>query len=73
MLIRKSIKDPNMLLMLGCVALVVANVGQYLLNRDHAVRESIADPVSGFLFGVAIATLLLAIVARRRHGIGRRG
>lgn len=70
MLLRKS-KDPNGLLMFGCVALIVANATQYFLRRN-AVAESIADPVSGFLFGVAIATLLVSAVVRRRDS-GRGG
>ena len=67
----RKLEDPTLLLTMGCVALVVANVASYLLHRKAAVPESIADPVSGFLFGVAIATLLLSIVARGRRRPGR--
>ena len=59
---------PNITLMLGCIALIVANVTQYLFNRNGNVPESIADPVSGFLFGIAIGTLLLSIALRRWRG-----
>jgi hypothetical protein len=58
---------PNITLALGCIALIVANVAQYFLRRNNAVPESIADPVSGFLFGIAIGTLLLSIVLRTRR------
>ncbi|MFL6244807.1 MAG: hypothetical protein ACJ74H_02190 [Thermoanaerobaculia bacterium] len=58
----------NITFCLGCLALVIANVTQYLLRRSGTVPESIADPVNGFLFGVAIATLLLSIVRMRRSG-----
>ena len=58
---------PNLTLMLGCIALIVANVTQYLLKRSGSVPESIADPVNGFLFGIAIGTLLLSIVLRTRR------
>ena len=58
---------PNITLMLGCIALIVANVTQYFFNRNGSVPESIADPVSGVLFGIAIGTLLLSIVLRTRR------
>jgi hypothetical protein len=69
---RNRMKDPNVMMIAGCVALAVANGGQYLLHRNGAFPESIADGVSGFLFGVAIATLLLSIVLRRRTNGGGR-
>lgn len=59
---------PNITLALGCIALAVANITQYLFRRNGTIPESIADPVNGFLFGIAIATLLLSIVRMRRSG-----
>jgi hypothetical protein len=58
--------DPNRLLVVGLMALVVANVGSYVIQRKLALPESIADPVIGFLYGVAIATMLLGIRLRAR-------
>jgi hypothetical protein len=66
MLLRKRLKDPNLMRMVGCVALIVANVAQFVLHRNGALPESISDPVSGFLFGIAIGTLLLSIIMRVR-------
>jgi hypothetical protein len=60
-------RSRNITLMAGCVALAVANIAQYFLHRNGAVPESIADPVSGFLFGVAIGTLLLSIYLSTRR------
>ena len=60
------IKDPNSILSVGLIFLAVANVSQYLLQRNKALPESIADGLSGFLFGVAIATLCVAIYLRGR-------
>jgi|GraSoiStandDraft_46_1057282.scaffolds.fasta_scaffold638617_2 hypothetical protein len=60
----------NKLITLGLFALVAANVVRYVLERKLAVSESIADPVSGFCYGVAIATMLVGIraqVRERRH------
>jgi hypothetical protein len=58
--------DGNRLLSIGLAALVVANVGSYILQRKHLVPESIADPVSGFLMGAAITILLIAVYRRSR-------
>ena len=54
-------EPPNKLLTFGMMALVVANVGGYVIRRKLGLPESVADPVSGFLFGVAIATTLLGV------------
>jgi hypothetical protein len=54
------------LLTIGLCALVVANVGSYILQRKHLVNESVADPVSGFLMGAAITILIIAIYRRGR-------
>lgn len=56
--------NQNKLLPLGMMALAVANVGGYVMRRT--MPKSIADPVSGFLLGVAIALMLIGIVSQRR-------
>ena len=60
------IKDPNLMIRIGLVALAVASVATYVIQRKSSLPESIADPVSGFLYGVAIATTLLGIHRRAR-------
>jgi hypothetical protein len=62
-------QPPNKLLTFGMMALVVANVGSYVIHRKLAVPESLADPVSGFLFGIAIAATLIGV---RRQARARR-
>ena len=60
-------RKPVFLFRLGSGLLAVALVsGHYLQNRT-LVPESIGDPASGFLFGLAIGTGLLAVVAMRRN------
>ena len=59
----------NKLLTFGMMALVVASVASYVMRRTLALPEAVADPVSGFLFGVAIATTLIGI---RRQARARR-
>jgi hypothetical protein len=60
------LKNPRSLIAIGLVFLAVANVSRYLLQHHSAVRESLADGLSGFLFGVAIGTLLLGIYLQGR-------
>lgn len=50
------------------MAFLVANVFAYVVRHTSAIRESVADPVSGFLHGVAIATLLIGIRLRAKAG-----
>jgi hypothetical protein len=59
-------RERNHLLTLGLIALAVANVGSYLVQRKLGLSESVADPVSGFLYGVAIMTTLLGIRRQMR-------
>jgi heme A synthase len=74
MLLRYDRKSASRVLVLGLVALVVASVGGYVVERKLALPESVADPLRGFLHGVAIALLLLGVyqVRRARPGAGPR-
>lgn len=58
--------DPNRLLTVGLMALVIANVGSWVIQRKLVLPESIADPVVGFLYGIAIAMMLFGIRLRSR-------
>ena len=70
MFMKQTRSRSKTLISLGLFALIVANVVRYILEQKLAVAESIADPVSGFWYGVAIATLLIGIRAQVRE---RRG
>jgi hypothetical protein len=61
----------NTMLTLGLIALAVANVASYVIQRKTSLPESVADPILGFSFGVAIMTLLVGVV-RRARGNNRR-
>jgi hypothetical protein len=56
----------NRVLAAGLVALAVANVAQWYLQRHSGWTESVTDFTSGLLQGVAIATVLLGIVLLKR-------
>jgi hypothetical protein len=68
MIIRKRISDPKLVLRLGCVFLIVASLSRWFLHPSTRFSEGFVDGATGFLYGIAIATLLLAIRlnARRR-------
>lgn len=66
MFFRHRTTNPNLLIKGGLVALLLASVATYLIRRTHGVSESVADPVSGFLYGVAIMTMLVGIRAQAR-------
>lgn len=66
MLLHYGNRHPNRVLSLGIMALAVANVLSYLLQRKSHLPESIVDPVTGFIYGVAIATALLGVYVRGR-------
>ena len=66
MLNSSRFRNPTSLISIGLVFIAIANVSQYLLQHHSSVRESIADGLSGFLFGVAIGTTLLGIYLQGR-------
>jgi hypothetical protein len=66
MLNASRFKKPTSLISIGLVFIAIANVSQYLLQHHTAVSESIADGLSGFLFGIAIGTTLLGIYLQSR-------
>lgn len=55
----------------GLVFLALANVARYVVDRGHLLPESLADGVSGLLYGVAIGTTLLGIYLRGRSTRGK--
>jgi hypothetical protein len=57
---------PNRVMMLGFLALAIAGVGQWYLQRHSGLGEDLADFGSGLLQGIAIATMLLGIWLRGR-------
>ena len=58
----------NATLCLGYLALAVANIGKFILERHTSMPEGPRDGLSGFLMGAAIALLLLGIWRMGRSG-----
>jgi hypothetical protein len=70
--LRDRFRDPDTLMRFGMATLIVANVARYLLHPTPVIGEDLIDGAVGFLFGVAIGTLLLS-VWRRGRGCARGG
>ena len=49
------------LMMTGFVFLILANTSQLVFRHTPSLGEDLTDGVRGLLFGVAIASLLLAV------------
>jgi uncharacterized membrane protein len=65
MTFREKLKTPDVLMMIGLVALVCANMSRYAFHG--AVSDRVPDFVMGAFYGIGIPTLLLS-VARRVRG-----
>lgn len=59
------IKDPNVLLRIGLVALVLGSASGYLLRHSDAIPDFVAGFLAGLFHGIAIGTLCLSIARRR--------
>lgn len=59
------IKDPNVLLRIGLVAMVLGSASSYFLRHSDVVSDFVAGFLTGFFHGIAIGTLLLSIARRR--------
>jgi hypothetical protein len=57
----------SLTLCLGFLFLAVANITKFVLERHTSMAEGPRDGLSGFLFGVAIATLCLGIWRMQRR------
>ncbi|MES2179683.1 MAG: hypothetical protein V4550_17625 [Gemmatimonadota bacterium] len=58
---------PDRMITLGLILLAVAGVGSYIIQKKLQLPESVADPATGFLYGVAIAVTVLGIRGRARR------
>ena len=73
MLFHKYVQNPSLLMRVGLFSLILGALSLRFLQRLPGMTESRADFVTGLLYGIAIASLLLSIRARaaaRRSGNG---
>jgi hypothetical protein len=52
---------PDRLMMTGFTFLLLANLAQLIFRHTPSLNEDLIDGLRGLLFGIAIASLLLAI------------
>jgi peptidoglycan/LPS O-acetylase OafA/YrhL len=57
----------NRVTVVGLVFLIIANLAQYFLPKSGAFSEGTTDLANGFLFGLAIGSLLLGIWMSTRN------
>ena len=58
----------NRLMYFGLAALAVANGTSYIAPRLMAMSDAVADPLFGFMHGIALGTLLLGLWQQKRSG-----
>lgn len=73
MSLRNSLKDPKRLMVIGQAALAVSLVAGYFLHRGGASPGALADGLWGFLLGISIGMLLVALYRRNRTTGGGSG
>jgi len=57
--VRRSLKDPAVQVRVGLVFLVLASLARFLLHPAAGRAADVMDAVEGFLYGVAIAAMLV--------------
>ena len=67
MFLRKRINNPKVIIRLGLVAMVPASLMLWLHRAFPGLSENITDGITGFFYGVAIATLLLGVRLNSRQ------
>ncbi|HEU4889174.1 MAG TPA: hypothetical protein VFV49_14910 [Thermoanaerobaculia bacterium] len=70
MLLKTKLKDPNVLMRVGLVVMLLAHASLWFLAPRVDFWRGFVDGVTGALFGISFACLLLAarINGRRRFG-----
>ena len=74
MTFKHKINEPSTLIRIGSASLLLASLAKWFVHPEAAPVRDLTDGIMGLLFGVAIATLLLAarLNARRSSGTGNR-
>ena len=71
MLLRSQEKHPRMLLTLGLSFLVLGGVARLFLRPGARLSANLVDGMTGFLYGLAIALLVMNLIVNRRRQGGR--
>ena len=71
MLLRSQEKHPRMLLTLGLSFLVLGGLARLFLPPGAHLSANLVDGMTGFLYGLAIALLVMNLIVNRRRQGGR--
>jgi hypothetical protein len=61
----RLIASPQGVIRTGLVFLIVASLFRLFVKPGEAMSENVVDGLTGFLYGLAIATLLMGLWLRR--------
>ncbi len=66
MSIHERMKDPNLVMRLGLVFLIIALIANRFIHPAAIVNDGWTDGIKGLLYGLAIGFMLLSVYRRGR-------
>jgi len=66
MILRRKFENPQVLMQLGMLSLIIALFSQRFLHPNAWMGENLIDGLNGALMGMSIGLNLLYVVVRRR-------
>jgi hypothetical protein len=63
---RTRLKDHTVVLRIGLIFLLLANLSRYFFHAGATFSEGFVDLTTGLLFGLAIGSLLLSVAMKSR-------
>jgi hypothetical protein len=70
MIFRNRLQDPNAMIRLAMVCLLLASLSRWFLHPSQDIWRDLLDGVTGMLYGIFIALSLLAISVKVRRNRG---
>jgi hypothetical protein len=67
MLMRNRVKNPDAIIRIGLVFLILASLWRWFVHANATLSEGIVDGGTGLLYGVTIGALLLGIWLKARR------
>lgn len=70
MIFRHRLKDPDRLMRIGWLFLILASLWKYFVHSEVAFWGNFMDGVTGMLYGISMAGLLVGLRAKSRGRAG---
>jgi hypothetical protein len=70
MSLRNRLKDPTASMRAGMLSLILASLARWFLHPSAGLSANVVDATTGFLYGLAIAFLLLGLAMGRGRRSG---